>query len=174
MREERWIFGSSGTDADDFDEWTRADEDEMAGQVREWRDSLASQTQAERPFASWSTRDIGRAGESIAAGYLMQRGYDVVELNYRCPAGEADIVARDGEDLVLVEVKTRVGARDEASMPELAVDEAKQTRYMKIAAFYQSRIMRDVIIRFDVIAINLLGRSHMHLHHLIGAFGDEL
>lgn len=51
--------------------------------------------------------ELGRRGEAIAAGYLADAGMRVVERNWRCPQGEIDIIVRDGDELVFVEVKTR-------------------------------------------------------------------
>ncbi|HOW01581.1 MAG TPA: YraN family protein, partial [Rhodoglobus sp.] len=50
---------------------------------------------------------LGRRGEEIAARYLASRGLAIVERNWRCPQGEIDLIARDGGELVFVEVKTR-------------------------------------------------------------------
>lgn len=49
----------------------------------------------------------GKKGEAIAVDYLRKKGYRIVEVNYRCPIGEIDIVARDKNELVFVEVKAR-------------------------------------------------------------------
>jgi len=49
----------------------------------------------------------GKEGEKIAALFLEKQGYEITQLNYRCPIGEIDIVAKNGNDLVFVEVKTR-------------------------------------------------------------------
>ena len=180
MREERWLFGGVGRGGEDFDdgceEWSRLDDEEWRRRIAAWRKADREARQAgRRPFASWSTREIGRAGERLAASYLQDRGYEIERLNFTCPKGEADIIARDGEDVVLIEVKTRVGAEDEASMPELAVDKAKRNRYMQIAAYYQADVMREMSMRFDVIAVNLMARAEAHLHHIIGAFeGDQI
>jgi len=49
----------------------------------------------------------GKEGEKIAAAYLKKNGYRIIEINFRCPIGEIDIVAKEKDDLVFVEVKTR-------------------------------------------------------------------
>ena len=65
---------------------------------------------------------LGRQGESLARQYLLQAGYRILAANYRCPWGEIDLVAQDGEELVFVEVRTRrssaYGSPQESITPE--------------------------------------------------------
>ena len=58
--------------------------------------------------ASWN-QSLGKRGEDVAVGFLERRGYEILERNWKCPFGEADIIARDGDDVVFIEVKTRTG-----------------------------------------------------------------
>ncbi|MEO7349596.1 MAG: YraN family protein [Terrimesophilobacter sp.] len=51
--------------------------------------------------------DLGRRGEDLAAQFLRNAGYSIIDRNWRCPRGEIDLVARDGDDTVFIEVKTR-------------------------------------------------------------------
>ena len=70
----------------------------------------------------------------MAACFLTRRGYDIIHRNWKCKAGEADIIARDNETLVFVEVKSR---RDcDKGMPAEAVTREKRERYERIAASY--------------------------------------
>src|SRR5688500_650583 len=90
-------------------------------------------------------------GESAAARYLKENGYKVLIRNFRCDLGEIDIIARQGDTLVFVEVKTRVA--DEPT-PEQQVNEVKRHQITKAAKFYLSRYARPYPpARFDVIAI---------------------
>ena len=73
------------------------------------------------------SRDLGRRGEDAAARFLYQHGYDILERNWTCEAGEADIIARDEESLVFVEVKTRSDC--EKGFPAEAVTPDKRDRY---------------------------------------------
>ena len=73
----------------------------------------------------------GSRYEKLAARYLEQKGMDILELNYRCRTGEIDIIARDGEYLVFVEVKYRSGAS--FGDPSEAVTAKKQERIRKTA-----------------------------------------
>jgi putative endonuclease len=96
----------------------------------------------------------GKRGEDLAAAYLAEAGYRIVERNYRCIFGEIDIVAEEGETLVFVEVKSR---RSEVyGEPQLAVGDEKQKKISRIAMHYlQERRLRHRLARFDVVAVKL-------------------
>jgi len=82
--------------------------------------------------AKMQREDRGAWGEQYAAQYLQEQGYEIVEQNYRYGrVGEIDIVARDGDTWVFVEVKTRRSHR--FGLPEEAVTLAKQTQLRKLA-----------------------------------------
>lgn len=118
-------------------------------------------------------QELGAEGERIAANYLADRGWVITERNWSCPYGEADIIAYDDQDCVFVEVKTRlVRSERERVYPELAVDEAKRRRYVRMAEYYmaQKGIPK---VRFDVIAIVVVARRMAKLHHVLDAFGSE-
>lgn len=77
-------------------------------------------------------------------------------------------------EVVLIEVKTRLALHDpEDTMPEIAVGKRKQQRYRKIALMYLALHSEYDAVRFDVIAINIVGESLARLRHLIGAFSWE-
>src|SRR5437868_12217185 len=78
----------------------------------------------------------GRRGEDLAHRYLRKRGYIVVARNYRLPGGdgEADIIAWDGDELVIVEVKTR--ETEDYGPPERAIDEEKAQALRRVARQY--------------------------------------
>jgi len=96
----------------------------------------------------------GRRGEAIAADYLKKHGYEILEKNFRCPLGEIDIIARDGQDLVFLEVKTRKSER--LGYPEEAVDAKKQKKISRLASFYlQMKNLNISRARFDVVAVTL-------------------
>ncbi len=101
-----------------------------------------------------STTERGRQGEEIAAYALKAHGYEIVERNWRCPAGEIDLVARDGEVVVFVEVKLRGSGA--FGSPEEAVNEAKRARLLQAGAVYLAEHgLDDVPCRIDVVAIEL-------------------
>ena len=94
----------------------------------------------------------GREGEEIAIGYLENKGYRIVERNYRCVFGEMDIIARDGRAYVFVEVKSR--KTECFGDPGLAVDRRKQRKMSAVAMCYlkEKRLLGSPS-RFDVVAV---------------------
>jgi len=97
----------------------------------------------------------GKTGEGIASGFLTQNGYQILDVNYRCPIGEIDIVARERDELVFVEVKTRKSSA--MGYPEQAVGTAKQKKMSQLALWYlRDKKVGDAPVRFGVVAILLL------------------
>ncbi len=100
----------------------------------------------------WLAGWLGNAGEREAARFLRGLGYQVLERRYRTPLGELDLVARDGNCIVFVEVKTR--RSNEAGQPFESVDRRKQLQLTKLAlAFLKQRGWLEQPARFDVISI---------------------
>ena len=98
--------------------------------------------------------DLGESGEAIAARALRRAGYRILAERYTCPLGEVDLVARDGDTLVFVEVKTRSSA--DRYPPGEAVDRRKQRQVARVAEHYLAAIRAgDVPCRFDVVAITV-------------------
>ena len=96
----------------------------------------------------------GRTGEELAVCYLKNQGYTIVERNYRMRIGEIDIIARDGECLVFIEVKTRRSSR--FGSPFEAVDFRKQQQISRVAlAFMIQNQCGEVPVRFDVVGVHL-------------------
>ncbi len=127
----------------------------------------------ESPASEMTPKQLGAEGEKLAASYLEKRGLEVIDTNWKCTYGEVDIIAYSPEEKchVLVEVKTRYCAvNDDTSIPELAVDSRKQSKYRKLGLIYlaEHEDVRD--IRFDVIAITIMDDHVAKLRHLIGAF----
>ena len=101
-----------------------------------------------------SRLNIAKIGESLAAEHLKARGCEILEQNYRALRGEIDIIVRDGEFIVFVEVKTRQTLR--FGLPQEAVTLQKQRQISKVAlAYLQTQNLLDAPCRFDVIAIHL-------------------
>ena len=97
---------------------------------------------------------LGITGEDLACEALEARGYSIVARRYRVPAGEIDIVARDGATLVFVEVKAR--ASHEFGSAAEAVTPVKQRRLVRLATEYLvHNQIGDCPCRFDVVAIHL-------------------
>ncbi len=119
-----------------------------------------------------TNKEIGRRGELAAARYLERCGYEILERNWDCPAGEVDIVARDEETLVFCEVKTRTSL--DHGLPSEAVDSNKRNRYEKIAGWYlRDYEFTDIPVRFDVVALLVVGNDRALVRHYINAFGTE-
>jgi putative endonuclease len=95
--------------------------------------------------------ELGKQGEEIAAQYLIEKGYEIVERNWRNKHKEIDIIAKDGKDLVIVEVKTR--QTDEYGDPDIAVTRQKQRRLISAANAYLFQNKLDIDTRFDIISI---------------------
>lgn len=113
-------------------------------------------------------RGFGAEGERAARDFLTAKGVQILAMNYRRPTGEVDIVARQGETILFVEVKRRTTLR--YGLPAEAVTPAKRARIRSTAALYlQEKGLDDAPVRFDIIEI-LPGS----IRHIEGAFmADE-
>lgn len=101
---------------------------------------------------AYNKRKIGTEKEQLAGAYLEERGYEVIEYNYRCKQGEIDIVAKDEEYLVFCEVKYRSGAKN--GTPFEAVDYKKQKTISRCALFYiTEKRLGEIPCRFDVVGV---------------------
>ncbi len=116
-----------------------------------------------------SRQRLGQSGEEIVAGYLKKKGYTILVKNYRCKTGEIDIIARDGQVLVFIEVKTRSGVG--YGFPAEAVTPRKQRQISRTAQWYLAeRQLFDVPARFDVIAVLDDNTAHNRIEHINNAF----
>ena len=107
---------------------------------------------------------LGRIGENKAVKHLKSLGYKILERNYTTNFGEIDIVAKDEECLVFVEVKTR--STNDFGVPSEAVNYAKRQKYKNLANVYMLKNrLTNVDVRFDVIEIT--GKD---INHIINAF----
>ena len=112
---------------------------------------------------------LGKKGENLATDYLKQQGLSIVEQNYRQKTGEIDIIARDGNCLVFVEVKTRNSVQ--YGMPYEAVTARKQMQISKTALDYLTRNkLADQAARFDVISIIMKKDGKAEIEHLPNCF----
>jgi putative endonuclease len=114
---------------------------------------------------------LGDWGEGLAANYLQNAGYRIVAAKWRSPHGEIDLIARDGDTLVFVEVKTRRGRLFGA--PEEAVTAHKQQKLTLLAQQYMLDHDLDSPWRIDVVAVELDSRGVLlRCDHLINAVTD--
>ena len=102
-------------------------------------------------------QSLGKAGEELATRFLTESGLTIITRNYRCPKGEMDIIARDGEALVFIEVRTRRSSY--RGWGEETITQQKAQRLQAIASYYvvQQRYTSWPCLRFDVIAIRCTG-----------------
>ena len=95
-------------------------------------------------------------GEKLALKKIKRLGYKFIAKNYRCPLGEIDLIARDGDCLVFIEIKTRRGRS--IGYAKEAINKRKMRQISKVALVYmKANNCCDVKARFDVIAINIKG-----------------
>lgn len=132
-------------------------------------------TEAESPEGG--SASLGRQGEALALALLRKQGLKVLARNYRCPAGEADLIALDlstrketgAETIAFVEVKTRTS--DHYAPPESAVNAGKRRRMKRVAHYYlASRKTDGFAVRFDIVSIVIRPGQEPEVRHIPGAF----
>lgn len=114
--------------------------------------------------------ELGRLGEDLARAWLQKRGWRILYRNYRPKrGGEVDIVARDRDTLVFVEVKTRSSIR--FGNPSDAVDEEKQRLVIRGAWDWLRRLGHpDIFYRFDIIEVIAQDGKPPEVNHIPNAF----
>jgi putative endonuclease len=121
--------------------------------------------------------NLGPKGEKLARKFLKRRGLKILAENYRCPAGEVDLIALDpstrselgSETITFVEVKTR--RSDQYTDPESAVDAEKRRKVQKVARYYlNTHETGDLSARFDVIAIVIPDGEEPQINYIPNAF----
>lgn len=109
--------------------------------------------------------DLGRRGEELAAQFLLAAGYSIVDRNWRCVTGEIDLVARDGDDTVFVEVKTRSSTA--YGHPFEAITARKLARMRRLAiAWTDAHPYRRGMLRIDAIAVIAAAGGRPTIEHL--------
>ncbi len=102
--------------------------------------------------------ELGERGEALAFEKIKRLGYTHIIKNYRCRLGEVDLVAKDGDVLVFIEIKTRRGRP--LGFAKEAVNLRKRKQLSKVALNYmKTNDCCDVSARFDVVAVSLGGES---------------
>jgi len=129
------------------------------------------------PFRRRKQPGLGSRGEELAERFLKRHGLKILARNYRCPVGEADLVALDSstestsglETIAFVEVKTRSSSRH--TDPASAVNSEKMKRLRRVAQYYlANRQVDDFNIRFDVVAVVLSEGQDPQVEHIPDAF----
>jgi putative endonuclease len=141
------------------------------------RSGRTRQTPSSPPGGEDDDKALGRLGEHLAWKLLKGKRYKLLACNYRCPAGEADLIALDvstsktsgAETIVFVEVKTR--RSDRFTSPAAAVDDDKQERLRRVATYYKrGRDTEGFAFRFDVVSIVAADGQEPRVEHIVGAF----
>jgi putative endonuclease len=115
-------------------------------------------------------RGLGRHGEELAARHLADKGFHIVARNWRCQSGEIDLIARDGDDLAFVEVRTRRGKA--YGSPEESITPAKQARLATLAETYVQAEAWPGNWRIDVVAVEMDARGRLlRIDHYANAVG---
>lgn len=115
-----------------------------------------------------SSKDLGNRGERLAVKFLARQGYKILERNFRLKSGEIDIIARDGDQIVFVEVKTR--SSDNQEFLRASVNRGKEKRISKTASYYLGKEKYHGLKgRIDVVFIvNNNGKTK--IEHIKNAF----
>lgn len=113
-------------------------------------------------------QDLGRYGENRAANYLQDRGYEIIDRNWRSREGEVDLVARERDFIVFIEVKTRNGAG--FGHPFEAITKAKVARMRRLAANWcSSKQIAGLKVRLDAVSV-LISGGRVYIEHLKEVF----
>lgn len=94
---------------------------------------------------------LGEKGEGLAVKFLKKKGYKIIKQNYKTPIGEIDIIAKDEETLIFIEVKTRESV--EYGLPFEAVNSHKKRKIANVALLYLKRFKEIPPCRFDIVSI---------------------
>jgi len=115
-----------------------------------------------------SSNEIGQLGESIAEKHLINKGYKILERNWRFKKAEIDLIAKQDDVLVFVEVKTRL--RQGVTNPAAAVNQKKQLLIFSGANAYMDQINHTWEVRFDIISVIFDHRYNPNIKHHEDAF----
>jgi putative endonuclease len=114
-----------------------------------------------------NTKPLGRKGEDLAASYFRDRGWEILERNYRSRRGEIDLVCQDRGTIVFVEVKARTSAG--FARPDESVTHRKQAKLRRLVEEYLvTHRLESSDIRFDVLGVTL-GSRRPEFEHIVGA-----
>ncbi len=114
--------------------------------------------------------ELGKLGEALAQQFLSDKGYNVIHTNWRFDKDEIDIIAMDGDVLVIVEVKTR--STDAFGHPEDAINHNKEKFLIRATETYLEENQLDIDSRFDIISI-IHNDRETKIDHIIDAFYPE-
>lgn len=131
------------------------------------RTAAAAPPSSGPPFAGDARRALGAYGETLAARHLTATGMVLLDRNWRGESGEIDLVLRDGDVLVICEVKTR--SSDACGTPHEAVDAAKVARLRRLASqWLRAHSVHPRDVRIDLVAVHRPRRGASSLEHVRG------
>lgn len=107
---------------------------------------------------------LGEFGETLAADFLQKKGYEILYRNVRCERDEIDLIARDGEEIVFAEVRTRVVGK--LSPPETTVGRQKMKKLMRSAYYWVDHIRYRGCWRIDLVAITIIPGKENIIEHI--------
>lgn len=111
----------------------------------------------------YKRHETGRDGEELAYKFLIKNNYEIIMKNFRCKIGEIDIIAKDEDELVFVEVKTR--KQKEYGLPAEAVNKRKRTHMFFVAEYFlMVNNIENIFCRFDVIEVYMLENKNRINH----------
>jgi putative endonuclease len=109
--------------------------------------------------------NVGNQGETLAADYLLSKGYHIIERNWHCRFGELDIVAQSGETWVFCEVKTVLSENVEDAFANLTPNKAKKL-LKAIYHYLAARDLEDILWRMDAIAVAIPPNAQPLIDHV--------
>lgn len=113
--------------------------------------------------------DIGQFGEELSCRYLAQKGYSILERNFKVLFGEIDIIAEKNHCICFVEVKCRKSKR--YGLPEEAITSYKKKKIIQVAQFYiKKKRIKNRKFRFDVVAVQFDQQQLKEIRHITNAF----
>jgi len=113
-------------------------------------------------------QSLGSDGEALAAEFLRKKGYRIIAKNYKTSIGEIDIVAKDGDTIVFLEVKTRTN--ESFGYPFEAVNDRKRRKIKNVALLFLKKMKEEVPARFDVLSISSTADGRQEITHIQDAF----
>ena len=119
---------------------------------------------------SAARKTLGARGEAVAAGRIEAQSWPILARNWRCRFGEIDIVARDGDTLAIIEVRTKSTAR--FGQPEESIGAQKRRRLVRLGQIYVQEVGWPGAWRIDVIAVSMTRSGdverYVHLQNAVG------
>lgn len=120
-----------------------------------------------KPLTELTTREVGIIGERLACMFINDRGFEILERNWKCSIGEVDIIARDRDEVAFIEIKTRIQPdKDSKLYPELAITDKKINKYRSLIKAYLADHSDILKARFDACGISLETERIAHVHYI--------